>query len=253
MSRKTWKRIMKEDRVEKRKAMAADPRRGFVWKAADGRKLSLDQITDKHLGNILRYLDKKALAAGGKDGYDHSIFGDNWKILHEEANRRGFIWRVFPGKLYTPCTFPVGKEKARNFNGNEVEINVDCGADSIMYTANDEVGTTKIEDQEARCEKHRPDRHSFLKTSCYGCLKDTNELVIELGGQLYCQECITEPESSFWDMLGVFMALVTWLMACGRAGKAAAYGAPAKLPPLTTREAPATLGNPSRDGPKIPG
>lgn len=198
--------------------VVTDPRRGFVWKTANGRQLKLHEITDKHLGNILRLLDRKAIQEDGS--YDYSIFGNNFKILNEEAHKRGFIWRVFPGKLYTPCTFVVGDTK--------------CSADSVMYTCKDEVGTTKIADQEARCAKHRPDALSYYKKTCYGCLKEV-ELVVELAEQLYCEACIAEPQGILWEYLAVFMVLFTWLLRPLSGGKTPAtierkedHGGPSK-------------------------
>lgn len=179
---------------DKRPAMATDPRRGFVWKCADGRQLKLSQITDKHLGNILRFLDRKAL---GKDGfYDHEPFEDIWRVLHDEVVKRGFAWRVFPHMRCSTCDFKVGDTK--------------CFETAVMYTAKDEVGTTKIEDQEARCARHRPDAHQFYKKTCEGCFKEA-ELVVELGGHLYCQECTLEPEGVLWDYLAVFFTFFAWI------------------------------------------
>lgn len=184
-----------------------DPRRGFVWNVADGCQLKLNQITDKHLGNILRLLDRKALERG-QGQYDHI---EPFFILDEEAKRRDLFWRVLPGTGLWKCEFRI------RVAGADKEDEIQCGNEATMFTALDEVGKTKQKDQKPYCDRHRPDARAFYKKPCDGCFAEMSErpVVIELGGKQYCEDCITEPKGVFWEYLAVFMAAIVWLTTFG--------------------------------------
>jgi hypothetical protein len=153
--------------------------RNFKWQTKDGKELRLNQITDKHLGNILRMLAAKT----------NREFA--FTVLCFEAESRGLKWEVQKG---VPCTFPMDDDKR-------------CDQQAVMWTAGDSV-RDKGHQQVSRCEHHRPDRIAYNNIACSGCLMAGKPMVRGSKELLFCEDCCT-PVGPFQAFLSLLMVILT--------------------------------------------
>ncbi len=133
-------------------------REKMTWRTRDGREIKIKDLTDTHLTNTLRYLDK-SVAKGFPPGKYHPA-------LTREALRRGLRWAP-------------DREECCNFETEGGE----CSQPMTMFTV--EIP------QEPRCDLHRPDNHSWHKVPCSGCF-EVKKLVLSIdksGEVMFCEDC----------------------------------------------------------------
>lgn len=169
----------------------------FTWTTKDGRQLGLGDITDKHLGNILRFLLQKH-----EERSPLSPASPAFQTLSKEVRSRRLKWKV-QGSL---CDFPIEDDDG---------LPQECCLPAVMWTAEDGVRKTSRAQQHPRCEQHRDDRHSFLKEVCDGCFRQASpelRFVLQVGredGLLFCSDCTKESDGPAWSFVTLLLLILT--------------------------------------------
>lgn len=158
-----------------------------TWKTADGRRILVRDMDDVHLGNALRYLERKA----DEWGQPHPST-PVYKALVTEAQRRRLKWNP-RGRF---CTFRV------RFTEGDYET---CNAQAVTLQAS-EAG---LDGWVGRCQEHRQDKHAYEERECDGCFRTDREFVVEADDMLFCGECATAPDGPFSAFLAVLVLILT--------------------------------------------
>lgn len=149
-------------------------------------------MTDSHLGNTLRYLERQ------RERWEPATHVSH-RELAREATRRGLRWQVPAGAT---CTFPI-----EDLDGKRGP----CGEAAIMLEPPEDGS------QAPRCEDHRLDRLLYTGRACDGCgasSRDASSPVefsyenLDLGS-LYCTACCLEPCGPLWRMLALLVFVLT--------------------------------------------
>lgn len=189
----------------------------FLWTGKGDKAISVSSMTDQHLGNSLRMLQRRI------DSEERRPYDTSWKkVLLDEAGRRAdFRWEVEAGAA---CTFEVRTDDADKPCGRPA---ITLVADKIRLTA--EGGHRRVFYD--RCEQHREDGLKFKKVPCGGCFRTDVNLVCELRvlevaparsgcedqvesafkSEFFCYSC-----SDRGGLLEAFLAMLVLILTVGR-------------------------------------
>lgn len=151
------------------------------WTTREGKVLAIRDMADGHLGNTLRYLERRAQELDGLLYPRTPIY----EALSAEAKRRGVRWRVGWAER---CAFD------------------ECRSLAVMIGPPPE--------QEPRCSAHRQDALAYAKRACDGCLRTGVVFVAESPGGadsalLFCGDCATGPDGPFATFFAILLLVLT--------------------------------------------